>query len=611
MTEVVHEAGLVRDFAIIMVVAAVALVLFRRLGLPPILGYLLAGVLIGPYTFAWPSIGDIDTIRLLADLGLVLILFSLGLEFGWERIRRLGIIILFIGAFEIGVMISLGYGLGLLFGWNGTEAIFLGATMAISSSAILIKVLEGAGQLHGRRGRLIVGLLIVEDFAAVLLLAVLSGVATTGAGTISDVGLLVGKLALFSIAALVFGAIIAPRLIDLVADFGSREILLIASLGMMFGLALLGVELGVSAAAGAFLIGTVLGDTRHANRIGVAINPIRDMFAAIFFVSIGMLVDMRDVADYIGPAAAVAAVFIVGKVVANSAGGLFAGYRGREALAVGTGTPQIGEFSLAIANVGVAQGVVGAALFPVVTIATAFTAVAYPFIFKSSEKTADVLRRYAPAWVRALVNSVQVFGEGVRPRRTAGVPREEVRGPLRNLGLNVAIIIVLVTVGAFVLHSIEGAVETSFFGERIGRGMVGPDRRRGRHGVLGALGPRHLAFPAIAQRGRGDPRTAAWFGADGPDARRRRQRGLRIGHRLPGAVDAALLLRALQARRPRHRHTDIRDRGCGGHDHGPGVQSAPAARSVVSAGPSSARASSLLRPSRTRPPVDTEERPSP
>ena len=473
MSEVVHESGLVRDFAIIMVVAAAVLVLFRRLGLPPILGYLLAGVLIGPYTFTRAPIEDLDTIRLLADLGLVLILFSLGLEFGWERIRRLGIIIIFIGAFEIGVMISLGYGLGLLFGWNGTEAIFLGATMAISSSAILIKVLSDAGQLHGRRGRLIIGLLLVEDFAAVLLLAVLSGVATTGAGTIGDIGWLVGKLALFSVAALVFGAIVAPRLIDLVADFGSREILLIASLGMMFGLALLGAELGVSAAAGAFLIGTVLGDTRHANRIGVAINPIRDMFAAIFFVSIGMLVDIRDVADFIGPAAAVAAVFIVGKVIANSAGGLFAGYRGREALAVGTGTPQIGEFSLAIANVGVAQGVVGAALFPVVAVATAFTSVAYPFIFKSSEKTADVLRRYAPTWVKALVNSIQVFGEGVRPRRIAGVPREEVRGPLRSLGLNVAIIVVLVTVGAFILHSIEGAVETSFLGERIGRGMVG------------------------------------------------------------------------------------------------------------------------------------------
>ena len=470
MNEVVHEAGLVRDFAIIMVVAAAVLVLFRRLGLPPILGYLLAGVLIGPYTFARAPIGDLDTIRLLADLGLVLILFSLGLEFGWDRIRRLGIIILFIGAFEIGVMISLGYGLGLLFGWNSTEAIFLGATMAISSSAILIKVLGDAGQLHGRRGRLIIGLLLVEDFAAVVLLAILSGVATTGAGTIGDIGWLVGKLALFSVAALVFGAIVAPRILDLVADFHSREILLVASLGMMFGLALLGVELGVSAAAGAFLIGTVLGDTKHANQIGVAINPIRDMFAAIFFVSIGMLVDMRDVAGFIGPAAAVAAVFIFGKIITNSAGGLFAGYRGRDALAVGTGTPQIGEFSLAIANVGVAQGVVGAALFPVVAVATAFTSVAYPVIFNSSEKMADVLARYAPTWVKALVNSIRVFGEGVRPRR---VPREEVRRPLRRLGLNVAIIIVLVTVGAFILHSVEVAVDTSFLGERLGRGTVG------------------------------------------------------------------------------------------------------------------------------------------
>ena len=240
MTEVVHEAGLVRDFAIIMVVAAAVLVVFRRLGLPPILGYLLAGVLIGPYTFARAPIGDLDPLRLLADLGLVLILFSLGLEFGWDRIRRLGIIIAFIGAFEVGVMISRGYGLGLLFGWNSTEAIFLGATMAISSSAILIKVLGDAGQLHGRRGRLIIGLLLVEDFAAVVLLAVLSGVATTGAGTIGDIGWLIGKLALFSVAALVFGAIIVPRILDLVADFHSREILLIASLGMMFGLALLG-----------------------------------------------------------------------------------------------------------------------------------------------------------------------------------------------------------------------------------------------------------------------------------------------------------------------------------------------------------------------------------
>ena len=255
---------------------------------------------------------------------------------------------------------------------------------------------------------------------------------------------------------------------------------------MMFGLALLGVELGVSAAAGAFLIGTVLGDTRHANRIGVAINPIRDMFAAIFFVSIGMLVDMRDVADYIGPAAAVAAVFIVGKVVANSAGGCSRAI-GAARLSRWGRVPRRSASSPSPSLTSAwPKASWGAALFPVVTIATAFTAVAYPFIFKSSEKTADVLRRYAPAWVRALVNSVQVFGEGVRPRRTAGVLGKRCEGPLRNLGLNVAIIIVLVTVGAFVLHSIEGCRGNELLWREDRQRHGGPDRRRGRHGVLGA-----------------------------------------------------------------------------------------------------------------------------
>ena len=467
MTEAVPEANLLRDFAIIMAVAAGALVLFRRMGLPPILGYLLAGVLIGPFTFANPPIGDVDTIRLLAELGLVLILFSLGLEFGWERIRRLGVTVVFIGALEISAMIALGYGLGRLMGWDGTESVFLGSAMAISSSAILIKVLKDSGQLHGKAGRVIVGILVVEDFAAVLLLAVLSGVATTGTSTMGDIGSLVGKLAIFSVAALVFGAIIAPRLIDLVAGFRSREMLLISSLGMAFGLALLGEELGISAAAGAFLIGTVLGDTKHAHEISTTLNPIRDMFAAIFFVSIGMLVDVGTLADFIGPACAVAGVFIAGKVIANSIGALLAGHKGKDALAVGMGTPQVGEFSLAIANVGVAQGAVGAALFPVITVATAITSVAYPFIFKSSAKAAAFLDRYAPMWSKELVGSVQLFSQAVKPTGRTSASRAAVRTSLRSLGLNMGIIIILVAVGTLVLRSARDVAEALSFGEDV------------------------------------------------------------------------------------------------------------------------------------------------
>jgi len=265
-----------------MSVAGIGIVVMRRLGLPSILGYLIAGVIVGPFTFDNPIVEDVATIRRLADLGLVLLLFALGLEFGWERVRQVGLKVLFIGAVEVTLMIALGYQLGLAFGWTGTEAIFLGAAMSISSSAILVKMLRDSGQLYGPRGRLIVGILVVEDFAAVALLSVLSGVATGDTANIEDIGQIALKLAIFTAAALVSGALIAPRVIAIVAKLKSSDSLLIASLAMAFGLALVAEELGISAAAGAFLIGAVLGDSEHSDQIIHRMEPVRDVFAALF-----------------------------------------------------------------------------------------------------------------------------------------------------------------------------------------------------------------------------------------------------------------------------------------------------------------------------------------
>lgn len=297
-----EEFSLLRDFAIIMAVAGGALVLFRRLGQPPILGYLLAGLIVGPFTLPAPPVQNTETVRLLADLGLVLLLFALGVEFGWERIRQIGLRVIFIGAFEITLMIAVGYEVGRLLGWSATEAIFLGSALSISSSAVLAKVLRDTGRLQTVPGRLIVGILVVEDFAAVVLLAILSAVATTGTATLGDIGFLVGKLALFALAALTLGGLFAPRVMGFVAQFRSQETMLIASLALCFGLALVGQGLGISAAAGAFLIGTVLGDTEQSEEITRIMSPVRDMFAAIFFVSIGMLVDLSTVGEFIVPA---------------------------------------------------------------------------------------------------------------------------------------------------------------------------------------------------------------------------------------------------------------------------------------------------------------------
>ncbi len=392
-----------------MSVAGVGIVIVRKLGLPAILGYLIAGVIVGPFTFDNPIIEDVETIRRLADLGLVLLLFALGLEFGWERVRQVGLKVLFIGAVEVTLMITLGYQLGLAFGWTATESVFLGAAMSISSSAVLVKMLRDAGELYGPRGRLIVGILVVEDFAAVALLSVLSGVATGGTTDVEGVGQIAIKLAIFTGAALVSGALIAPRLISAVAKLKSSDTLLIASLAMAFSLALVAEELGISAAAGAFLIGAVLGDSEHSKQIIHRMEPVRDVFAALFFVSIGMLINVHEFVTFIGPAILVAVVFTFGKMIATTIATFFAGYDGRTSLQTGMGMPQSGEFSLAMVKIGADNGAVGAFLYPVIAVTTAITALTYPLFFAGSNVVANMLERRSPSWLKSYVNILDIW----------------------------------------------------------------------------------------------------------------------------------------------------------------------------------------------------------
>ena len=454
------STGLVRDFAIIMAVAGGALLLFRQFKLPPILGYLLAGVIIGPYTLPNPLVENVETIGLLADLGLVLLLFGIGLELGWQRIRGIGPTVILIALVEFTVMLALGYQLALWLGWGNLEGLFLGSSIAISSSAILIKMLRDTGTLLETQGRLIVGILVVEDFIAVVMLTVLSGVASTGAANPSDVGLLLGKLVIFALAALGFGAIFAPRLAHFISKFESDEALLITGLALCFGLALAGQQLGLSAAAGAFLIGAVLGDSPHSEEMDRVMSPVRDMFAAIFFVSIGMLLNVWDFQDYWFPALVVSAVFIVGKVVADTAGTLLAGYRGRTALHVGLGMPQTGEFSLAMVKVGTDFGVVGSFLYPVMTVTTLITALVYPVLFRSADKVADFIERHSPTLLKRYGESLVITLGAMSSALTFNSRRaQRVQRLAKLIILNLAIIIVLIGVGTGVLRYVESVSE--------------------------------------------------------------------------------------------------------------------------------------------------------
>lgn len=465
---------LVRDFATIMAVAGVAIVIFQWLKQPPVLGYLIAGLIVGPYTLPLlnlPSpVTHTESIHLMAELGFIMLLFAIGLEFGWRRIRQLGPRVVIIGTVEIIFMIALGYEVATLLGWSTTEAIFLGAALSISSSAIIIKVLRDSGMLQERHGRLIVGILVVEDFAAVILLSLLSGLATSGAANFAEIVTLVTRLGVFLVCALFIGALVAPRIIRFVARFHSREVMLIVSLAMCFGLALVGQQLHISAAVGAFIIGTVLGDTEYSEVLNSTIAPVRDIFSALFFISIGMLIELSVLGQFIVPALIIAGVFMAGKVFAATLGTFVTGHDGRTSLGVGMGKPQLGEFSLAMTKIGADHAVVGAFLYPVVAAASALTAVIYPLVARSSEGVTDVLERRSPRLFRHYLGNLSYIL--ISTRTVFGMEGEfaaSVRQAGRVIAVNFGVIIVAIGVGTFALSFSGEAAQ----GLNIQRGAFG------------------------------------------------------------------------------------------------------------------------------------------
>ena len=451
------ESVLVRDFATIMAVAGVAIVIFQWLRQPPVLGYLIAGLIVGPYTLPLLNlpapVTHTESIHLMAELGFIMLLFAIGLEFGWRRIRQLGPRVILIGTIEIIFMIALGYEVATLLGWTGTEAIFLGAALSISSSAIIIKVLRDTGMLHERHGRLIVGILVVEDFAAVILLSLLSGVATTGTANLGEIMTLMARLAVFFVCALFMGALVAPRIVRFVARFRSREVMLIVSLAMCFGLALVGQQLHISAAVGAFIIGTVLGDTEYSEVLNNTIAPVRDVFSALFFISIGMLIELSVLGQFIVPALIIAGVFMAGKMFAATLGTFVTGHDGRTSLGVGMGKPQMGEFSLAMAKVGADHAVVGAFLYPVVAGASALISLIYPLLARSSSGVSDVLEQRSPRMLRQYVGNLSYI---LISTRTVFGMEGEVANVVRRAGrvviVNLGVIVVSIGLGTFALN---------------------------------------------------------------------------------------------------------------------------------------------------------------
>ncbi|MBE2181308.1 MAG: cation:proton antiporter [Chthoniobacterales bacterium] len=391
-----HHIAFLQDLAIVMIVAAVATILFRQFKQPVVLGYILAGFLIGPHTPPFALISSGETIETLAELGIIFLMFALGLEFSLRKLKAVGTTAVIAATLEILLMIWVGFHLGQLFGWNQMDSIFLGAILAISSTTIIIKALEGLGKTKERFASLIFGILIVEDILAIVMIALLSGFATTGTLEPAVVGKTVLTLSSFLGVLLVAGLIFVPRLLDYVAKFKSNEMLLVTVVGLCFGVSLLTVKLGYSVALGAFMIGAIIAEARQIAKIEALMHPVRDLFSAVFFVSIGLLIDPALLAKYALPIAIITVVVVVGKVVSCSIGCFLAGNDMKTSMRVGMGLAQIGEFSFIIAAFGLQRGVTSDFIYPIAVAVSAVTTLLTPYLIRSSDGFVNLIDRLAP-----------------------------------------------------------------------------------------------------------------------------------------------------------------------------------------------------------------------
>ncbi|VVO06688.1 Glutathione-regulated potassium-efflux system protein KefB [Pseudomonas fluorescens] len=450
-----HAISFIQDLAVIMLVAGVVTVLFHRFKQPVVLGYIVAGFIIGPHTPPFGLIHDEETIKTLAELGVIFLMFCLGLEFSLRKLFKVGATA-FIAAFlEIVLMIWIGYEIGRWFDWNTMDSLFLGAILAISSTTIIVKALNDLKMKNERFAQLIFGVLIVEDILGIGIIALLSSIAVSGTVSSGEVFSTVGKLSLFMIVALVIGILLVPRLLAYVAKFESNEMLLITVLGLCFGFCLLVVKLEYSMVLGAFLIGAIMAESRQLLKIERLIEPVRDLFSAIFFVAIGLMLDPMILLQYAWPIAVITVAVVLGKMLSCGLGAFIAGNDGRTSLRVGMGLSQIGEFSFIIAALGMTLQVTSNFLYPVAVAVSVITTLLTPYLIRSADPLSIKL---AAAMPQRLGRVLGMYGEWLRsiqPQGEGAMLASIIRRILLQVGVNLALVIAIFFSGAFFAERIS------------------------------------------------------------------------------------------------------------------------------------------------------------
>ena len=454
-------APLIQDLALILITAAIVTIIFRKIKQPLVLGYIVAGFLISPY-FSWaPTVVDTENIQIWSDIGVIFLLFAIGLEFSIKKLMKVGGPATIAAIIKISAMMIIGYFCGQFLGWSAMDSIFLGGIICMSSTMIIVKAFDDLGLKTQKFTGIVIGILIIEDIVAVLMMVLLSTIATGKQLEGFDMGTrmisVLLKLGFFLVLWFILGIFLIPSVLKKVRSTLTDEMLLVVASGLCFGMVIVAENTGFSYALGAFVMGSLLAETLDAEKIEHLVRPLKDFFGAIFFVSVGMMVNPSMLMTYAFPIFVIVLAVVFGKLIFSTLGILLSGQPLKIAVEAGFSLPPIGEFAFIIAGLGLSLGVTGDFLYPVVVAVSVVTTFITPYSIKAADPVFGFLDRHMPGKVRFLLDQ---YSSGIQTADRESEWKTIIKDNLKVITIYsvilTAIIVISDYVGEIVLNYIPG-----------------------------------------------------------------------------------------------------------------------------------------------------------
>lgn len=458
--------SLISDLAFILLLGAVVTLVFKWIRQPVVLGYIVAGFLASPHFEALPSVTTEENIEFWAQLGIIVLLFSLGLEFSFRRLVNTGGSAVVTALVIVAGMMGLGFVAGHLMGFSTINCLFLGGMLSMSSTTIIIKAFTDMGLRHQRFAGLVLAVLIVEDLFAVVMMVVLSSIAAGSGVSGSDLLLSVGSLVFFLVIWFLGGVLLVPSLLRRARRWLNDETLLVVSMGLCLGMAVLALVCGFSLALGAFVMGSILGGTSWAERIEHVTAGVKDLFGSIFFISVGMMVQPAVIGVYWGPILGLSGLVIVGMILFGTMGMLVTGQGLREAICAGFSLTQIGEFAFIIATLGMSLGVLSGEIYPIVVAVSVLTTFTTPYFIRMAPGVAAWVEGHLP---RGVVEGLERYRRQVSEERNEGRATGAIVALVRRYLWRILLYSIVLIALSIASRRWALPMGVEMFGERLGR----------------------------------------------------------------------------------------------------------------------------------------------